>query len=132
MKRIDRWQVAQKLVAARERFDFPAGRSGDDRFRSGSMKRFVERVREAQSELMAELYVTHYTNRQLDALLEFFESDIGQSIIAADRSINREYYETLPSRIERLQSEMKAESEAEVKGGEVRLRAHPDPDRDAS
>ena len=110
MKSVDRWQAAEELVAARERFPVPK------RLHVKNMEKLLKTMRAAQSELMAELYVTHFTNKQLKALLEFVRSDVGQTIIKTDRVISEEYEKLIPERMKSLTEDWEAEFKSETEG----------------
>jgi hypothetical protein len=58
-------------------------------------KSFEERSRDYQAELRAK----HMTEEQLDALIEFYESDMGVSIIRAGARIFSEFKETFHARM---------------------------------
>ena len=62
---------------------------------NGSRKSLEERSRNYQIELRAK----HMTTAQLDALIEFYESDMGVSIIESGANITQEFKETFHNRI---------------------------------
>ena len=107
-KSINRTEVAEELARIRTR-RLIAGSAVTTDFG----RKLSERLSKVQHEIWVELFLTHYTNGQLEALSEFYRSDMGRSIVETDRQIEREFQEELRARMERVSREMEAEDRSQ-------------------
>jgi Uncharacterized protein conserved in bacteria (DUF2059) len=122
MKLPNRQQVAEELVPLRHPTMVP-----NKRLRTERATKLVNNVNKVQLGLMVELYLTHFTNKQLLALREFYDSDIGRSIAATEREIYEDYQEQVRGRIAAIEPEI--ERPARPSSG-VYVGSFPPPDRD--
>lgn len=109
---LNRTEVAEELASIRvERSIHPA------RVKSDFGRRYAERLSEMQQELLVEKYLEHYSNAQLRALQEFYESKVGRSIVETDRAIEAEFLEELRIRVGKINRELGEEHVSRSEGG---------------
>ena len=94
MKLPKRQELAEEVVPLRHMTMVP-----DKELRTEGATEFVNSINRAQLDLMVELYLTYFTNEQLLALRDFYRSEIGQSIVVAERQIWREYQDQIRDRV---------------------------------
>jgi hypothetical protein len=121
-RRLDREKVAEELVSARlhraDRFGMLTARFA---------RELVTGMEEIAHKLMVELYLTHYSNKQLRSLLDFYRSQTGQSIIETDRTIDEEFRREIPRRLKPFLKRMETEQSREQSSRNGLLRSWPDP-----
>jgi Uncharacterized protein conserved in bacteria (DUF2059) len=109
-------EVAEELASIRvERSIHPA------RMKSDFGRRYAERLSKIQRDLLVEKYLEHYSNAQLRALKEFYESKIGRSIVETDRAIEAEFLDELRIRVGKIDHEFGEEHVSAPEGGNANV-----------
>lgn len=105
-RRTNRAEIAEELASIRVRRLVAASRVS-----TAQGQRFLDRWSEVQREICIELFLAHYTTKQLRALSDFYRSKIGRSIVETDRELEKEFQDQLRVRMEGFGREMEAERE---------------------
>ena len=98
---INRQEIAEELASIRVRRLSSPGLVSTDFGRE-----VAKRMSELQREIWTELFLMHYSNRQLRGLRDFYRSDVGRSIVETDVRIEAEFQKELRARMERFGREM--------------------------
>ena len=91
-----------------------------------SSQRATEIMR-VQFDLMVELYLTYFTNEQFRALREFYDTDMGRSIIETERRLYEDYSEQWPERLNLAARQWVSEPHTRTSAG-AGLRSFPQSD----
>jgi len=81
-------------------------KSGNDSASVGDEVR--QKLQAAQTEISVELFAKHMSEEQLDAMLEFYRSEIGESIMIAQQAISGEYQQILRQKLAELSKELQS------------------------
>lgn len=115
MSQDDKWKMAERLVELILKDSFPP------KLRPNApalMKEMLNTVGNKVNDLQVELHAKHYSEDQLRTLLNFYESDMGASILLAQSDISTEF----KSRF----SEISADVNSDNSGGiGVKIRRRP-------
>lgn len=101
-QRFDREAAAEEVALARAQRAAPS-----DSEKSELASELADRLGEVRRQILVELYLTHYTNDQLKAWLDFYRSDVGRSILEVDGLIEVELQQELRARFEPIGHEIK-------------------------
>ena len=77
----------------------------------------VNNINKVQLDLMIELYLVHFSNEELLALRNFYNSDIGRSIVATERRINEDYRDQIRERLQTAAREWEPERRTRPSSG---------------
>lgn len=92
--------LASKLLRLTGSADLPSSRDAPD-----SLAQAMKRLNEMQFEAMTDLYVKYFSEEQLNYQLDYYQSEIGQSILETGRAIYAELPPMLASLTEQLNLE---------------------------
>jgi hypothetical protein len=105
----DKQQAALELVRLRRLLS----RAGLRDNAPAQIKQLRERHLEQLQAVMAQLYAEHFSDEQLQALLDFYESDLGKAIIETESEISKQFQE----RVKELAAQLN--EEASKAGGPI-------------
>lgn len=102
-KPLDREKVAVELAEARL-----LGPAPTSFLRSSVSQEVLASMAKIQHELLVELYLAHYSNKQLRALSEFYSTRVGISIAETDSVIEEEFRREFHNRLNLFMEGMEA------------------------
>lgn len=73
------------------------------------LQEYINRLEAEYVDLVTPIYAKHYTVEQLEALVEFFQSDVGQSIAKRRQEVSREAFNRVSSWGQRTMREIMKE-----------------------
>ena len=112
MKIPNRQQLAEELVPLRHPTMVP-----NKELATEQATKHVNNINKVQLDLMIELYLVHFSNEELLALRNFYNSDIGRSIVATERRINEDYRDQIRERLQTAAREWEPERRTRPSSG---------------